>query len=54
MRFAFIDAEKAQWPVEVQCDALEVSRSGYYAWKGRTQSSRAAEDVRLVDVFFHQ
>lgn len=49
MRFAFIDAEKAQWPVEVQCDALEVSRSGYYAWKGRTQSSRAAEDVRLVD-----
>ena len=49
MRFAFIDAEKAQWPVDVQCETLGVSRSGYYAWKGRPEAPRAAEDAELVD-----
>jgi putative transposase len=49
VRFAFIDAEKAQWPVDVQCETLGVSRSGYYAWKGRPEAPRAAEDAELVD-----
>jgi hypothetical protein len=29
VRFALIDAEKAHYPVDVLCAALEVSRSGY-------------------------
>ena len=48
MKFALIDAERAQWPVEVQCDVLGVSRSGYYAWKDRPAAPRAAEDAELV------
>ena len=48
MIFAFIDAEKARWPVEVQCDVFGVSRSGYYAWKGRPEAARVAEDAELV------
>jgi transposase InsO family protein len=48
VRFAFIDAEKAQWPVEVQCEVLGVSRSGFYAWKGRPPPPRAVEDASLV------
>ena len=48
MKFAFIDVEKAQWPVAVQCDVLGVSRSGYYAWKGRPEAPRTAEDAALV------
>ena len=48
MIFALIDAEKAAWPVEVQCDVLGVSRSGYYAWKGRPEAPRVAEDAELV------
>ena len=48
MRFAFIDAEKARWPVEVQCEVLEVSRSGYYAWKGRPEAPRTLEDAALL------
>ena len=31
VRFAFIDAEKASYPVVLLCQVLEVSRSGYYA-----------------------
>ena len=30
MRYEFIDAEKAIWPVRITCRVLEVSRSGYY------------------------
>lgn len=48
MKFAFIDVEKAQWPVGVQCDVLGVSRSGYYAWKGRPMPAREAQDAALV------
>ena len=48
MRFAFIDAEKASFPVVVQCEVLEVSRSGFYAWRARRPSARAMEDARLA------
>ena len=47
MRFELIDAEKAKYPIDVLCDALDVSRSGYYAWKGRPVSARAKADEQL-------
>jgi transposase InsO family protein len=47
VRFAFIDVEKATWPVVALCRALQVSPSGYYAWKMRPESARAVEDRRL-------
>ena len=31
MRFAFIQTEKAHFPVQALCRALEVSPSGFYA-----------------------
>jgi putative transposase len=33
--FAFILAEKAHYPVRTMCAVLDVSPSGYYAWRGR-------------------
>lgn len=48
MKFAFILAEKAVWPVNVMCEVLRVSRSGYYAWQGRPASKREQADVALV------
>ncbi len=47
MRFAFIGAEKARHSVPMLCRMLQVSCSGYYAWRRRGPSRRAKEDARL-------
>ena len=47
MRFAFIQTEKARWPVTAMCKALKVSTSGFYAWRRHTPSTRAIQDTRL-------
>ena len=48
MRFDFIRAEKAHYPVKMLCSVLGVSRSGYYAWERRGPSSRELEDRELL------
>jgi transposase InsO family protein len=45
--FRFIEAEKATFPVRALCRALEVSPSGYYAWRARRPSARAQQEVGL-------
>lgn len=47
MRFPFIRAEKAHYPIRVLCRVLEVSPSGYYAWLARGPSERSRETTRL-------
>lgn len=49
MAYRFIFAEKAVFPVLTMCSALSVSASGYYDWVGRPISTRAKEDLKLVE-----
>jgi len=42
--YAFICEHVADFPVQVVCEVLGVSRSGYYAWASRLESARAVED----------
>ncbi len=48
MRFSFIATEKACYPVALMCRVLQVSRSGYYAWRKRPAAERKRQDQRLT------
>ena len=47
MRFTFIAAQKAEHTVTILCRCLRVTRSGFYAWQGRAESTHARDDRRL-------
>jgi putative transposase len=47
MRFAFVDAEKANFPVVALCRVLGVTRQGYYAFTKRHLSARAIQETKL-------
>ncbi len=50
MKFGFIARHRGIWPIKVQCGALGVSRSGFYAWRGRAPSRRALSDAAILPV----
>ena len=47
MKFAWIQTEKATYPVAKLCRWLEVTPSGFYAWRTRPESTHARDDRRL-------
>lgn len=48
MRFQLIDAARKEFPVQRLCKVLEVSQSGYFAWRGRPASRRQRDDLGLL------
>ena len=48
MSFALIDAKRAEVPIETACVVLNVSASGFYAWKNRGASPRQHRDMIVL------
>jgi transposase InsO family protein len=48
MKYTFMAAHETQFPIQRMCRVLAVQRSGYYAWRHRTQSTRAQANQALV------
>ena len=44
MKFGFVAKHRWVWPVAMLCEALGVSRSGFYAWLTRPRSQRSLDD----------
>jgi putative transposase len=47
VKFEFVAKHRGAWPVNLMCEALGVSRSGYYAWLVRPRSRRSLDDEVL-------
>ena len=45
MKFAFIDAEKASFPISQMCRVPGVSQSGFFAWHERPACRRRQQDM---------
>ena len=45
--FGFIAKHRGIWPLAWMCDALGVSRSGFFAWLTRPQAARAKSDETI-------
>jgi putative transposase len=51
VKYAFIEDHAETYPVEVMCQVLEASRSGYYAWRtGRVSPRQLRRDQLLAEI----
>ena len=49
MKFSFIRDHQRQFPIGLLCQVLDVSRSGYYAWRDRSPSASALRRQCLTE-----
>lgn len=51
MKFGFVAKHREAWPVNLMCEALGVSRSGFYAWLVRPRKVYRSREQARSDVF---
>ncbi len=49
MKYQFMKEHREEYPISVLCEVLEVSVSGYYAWRKRAMSQHQKEDHVLAE-----
>ena len=47
MKYACVEENRGSFDVRMMCRVLGISRSGYYAWRGRGPGKRAVKKARL-------
>lgn len=50
MRFGWIDGHRDDYPLSVMCQALNVTRAGYYAWRKRQQAPPGPGEARREEL----
>jgi putative transposase len=50
MKYRFIRKHATVYPVEKMCEALDVSRGGYYEWLHREPGKRAEESDKILEL----
>ena len=48
MKFRFIDQARQEFPAHRLCKVMNVSQSGYFAWRRRPASRRQRDDLVLL------
>jgi len=48
VKFGFMAKHRGAWPVAMMCEALGVSRGGFYAWLSRAPSQRCRDDEEMA------
>jgi putative transposase len=49
MKYEFIEQYKQEFPIVVMCRVLNVSESGFYAWRKRPVCQHQREDAQLTE-----
>ena len=47
MKYASIEAQRTHYPIELMCRVLQVSRSGFFAWRVRRERPPPDADAQV-------